>query len=159
MRHGSIQSSARRLGGFTLIEILIVVIILGILASIVIPQFAKASGDSSNATFVHDIKLLARLVAVQQHQSGSWPVDQAPGVYPPELVGKVDPGDWTQPTPLGGRWDMDAAVFGVTAGVSVYLPDRTPAQMIEVDRMIDDGDLTTGAFRQRVDGYIYILAE
>ena len=163
MRHGlyNLGSTRRPLvrRGFTLIEILIVVIILGILASIVIPQFAKASGDSSNATFVHDLKLLARLIVVEQHQSGQWPADQTPGVFPPEMAGKIDPGDWAKGTPIGGSWDMDAGVFGVTAGVSVELPDRTPAQMIEIDRMIDDGNLTTGAFRQRTNGYIYVLAE
>ncbi len=39
------QRNAR---GFTLVEILIVVIILGILAAIVIPQFTNASNDARN---------------------------------------------------------------------------------------------------------------
>lgn len=36
--------------GFTLVEILIVVVILGILAAIVVPQFANAVNDASVAT-------------------------------------------------------------------------------------------------------------
>jgi general secretion pathway protein G len=39
-------SSPSKPRGFTLVEILIVVIILGILAAIVIPQFANASSDA-----------------------------------------------------------------------------------------------------------------
>src|ERR1035437_6314983 len=38
----------RNTRGFTLVEILIVVIILGILAAIVIPQFTNASNDARN---------------------------------------------------------------------------------------------------------------
>jgi len=43
MRTQTIRRSRR---GFTLIEILIVVVILGILAAIVIPQFTEASDDA-----------------------------------------------------------------------------------------------------------------
>ena len=42
---------------------------------------------------------------------------------------------------------------GVYAGLSVYKSGRTRAQM----QKIDDGDLTTGVFREHVDGYIFVL--
>jgi general secretion pathway protein G len=42
--------------GFTLVEILIVVIILGILAAIVIPQFTQASNDARESALVSDLQ-------------------------------------------------------------------------------------------------------
>jgi len=45
----SVPNTTRKNSAFTLIEILIVVIILGILAAIVIPRFANASKDAKRA--------------------------------------------------------------------------------------------------------------
>jgi len=42
--------------GFTLVEILIVVIILGILAAIVIPQFTEASNDARESALQSDLQ-------------------------------------------------------------------------------------------------------
>jgi len=42
--------------GFTLVEILIVVIILGILAAIVIPQFTEASNNARESSLVTDLQ-------------------------------------------------------------------------------------------------------
>jgi general secretion pathway protein G len=44
--------------GFTLVEILIVVIILGILAAIVIPQFTEASGDARLSSLVTNLQTI-----------------------------------------------------------------------------------------------------
>lgn len=46
----------RKNTGFTLVEILIVVIILGILAAIVIPQFTEASNDARRSALVTDLQ-------------------------------------------------------------------------------------------------------
>jgi general secretion pathway protein G len=42
--------------GFTLVEILIVVVILGILAAIVIPQFTQASTEAKQSSLVSDLQ-------------------------------------------------------------------------------------------------------
>jgi hypothetical protein len=39
----------------------------------------------------------------------------------------------------------------------VYEPTVSVEQMREIDRKIDDGDLNTGNFRARSQGYIFIL--
>ena len=44
--------------GFTLVEILIVVIILGILAAIVIPQFTEASNNARESSLVSDLQTI-----------------------------------------------------------------------------------------------------
>src|SRR5437867_4530732 len=47
-----------RASGFTLVEILIVVIILGILAAIVIPQFTSASQDARKSSLVSQLQTI-----------------------------------------------------------------------------------------------------
>ena len=62
----AIRKNATR--GFTLVEILIVVIILGILAAIVIPQFTNASTDarrSSTASLLHTLRAQIELYKIQ----------------------------------------------------------------------------------------------
>lgn len=58
----------RRNSGFTLIEILIVVIILGILAAIVIPQFTNASNDARNSSLASQLQTLRSQVELYKLQ-------------------------------------------------------------------------------------------
>jgi len=61
--------------GFTLIEILIVVIILGILAAIVIPQFSSASNDARLSSLQSTVQTLRSQVALYRLQHN----DHLPG--------------------------------------------------------------------------------
>src|SRR3954462_875998 len=58
--------------GFTLVEILIVVIILGILAAIVIPQFTNASQDARESSLLSQLQTLRsqiELYKLQHHDA------------------------------------------------------------------------------------------
>src|SRR6476660_2941182 len=57
-----------RKGGFTLVEILIVVIILGILAAIVIPQFTSASQDARKNSLVSQLQTVRSQIELYKLQ-------------------------------------------------------------------------------------------
>jgi len=58
---------------FTLVEILIVVVILGILASIVVPQFSKAVSDSSETATFDQLSKVRRAVTYYYAVNSAWP--------------------------------------------------------------------------------------
>ena len=60
--------------GFTLVEILIVVIILGILAAIVIPQFTNASQDARRSSLASTVQTVRSQIELYKLQHG----DQLP---------------------------------------------------------------------------------
>jgi len=66
----------RNVRGFTLVEILIVVIILGILAAIVIPQFTNASNDARNSSVQSTLQSLRGQIELYKIQHS----DTAPAV-------------------------------------------------------------------------------
>lgn len=81
----------RRRTAFTLVEILIVVVILGILAMLVMPQFTKATEnarENSCASLLHTIRAQIELYRLQH--GGDWPTDDgtAAGFWDWDLMTK-----------------------------------------------------------------------
>jgi len=60
-------------GGFTLVELLIVTIILAILAAIVVPQFASTTDDARAAAFDGNLAGLRSAVELYRQQHGEYP--------------------------------------------------------------------------------------
>ena len=64
------MSAKRAKSGFTLVEILIVVVILGILAAIVIPQFTDASTQAKESSLSADLQTMRSQLELYKIQHG-----------------------------------------------------------------------------------------
>ncbi len=61
--------------GFTLVEILVVVVILGILAAVVIPQFSPAATEAKTSRVASDLQVMRAQIGLYKIQHN----DQLPG--------------------------------------------------------------------------------
>ncbi|MEE9404132.1 MAG: type II secretion system protein [Algisphaera sp.] len=149
--------------GFTLLEILIVVVILGILASIATVQMAGASSNARKTTFVTNMKVLRDAAILYNAQSNYLLPDAAPGTMPAEILPiLVQHQKFERVTSVGGEWDVAHNTLGISSAVGVVFTGvgttRDDVFMAGVDRIIDDGDLASGNFRKLApDAYYYIL--
>jgi general secretion pathway protein G len=133
-------AARRRSRGFTLVEILIVVIILGILASIVIPQFATASEDARRNSLQSLLQTLRaqlelyRLQHVDENPPGLDTVGLRDGsIAWAEMLVKTDKDHTTNPNGLLGPYLQTMPVNSISINapansvdVFVVIADVTP---------------------------------
>lgn len=159
MKSPPARALPRNSAGFTLVEIMIVVVIIGLLASLAIPGIQKVQMRSKNSRFVNDLRVFTQAFETYSLENGSWPPNVGPGVVPAGLTTRLQTSVWTAPTVLGGNWNYDRDINGIAVAVSLSGSPVDDTRMTQIDAMIDDGDLSTGNFQKIGGRFMYILVE
>ncbi len=145
--------------GFTLVELAVVVLIIGLLAALGVPAYRRVTRSAKNTAVMNDFRVFAN--AFQHYVSdngGNWPAEQATGTaFPAGMQNYLRTSNWGVRTPFGGtyNWDYNQTHQGrvVKAAIAIYAGTNTPvtvttAELLEFDKKFDDGNLATGTFQQ-----------
>ena len=153
--------SRRRARGFTLLEIMIAVVIIGFLAAMAVPALQRVGNNAKLAKIVSDYRTFAQAFEQYASENGEWPANAGTAVVPPELGNRAIKADvWQEAqTAIGGRWNWDKNSFGVTAGIAITGFTATDATLTIIDNRIDDGDLSTGQFRKLSATRVMLILE
>lgn len=147
---------------FTMIEVIVVVIVLGILAAAVIPKFATAQQDTSLAATAEDLKVIEAALQMYVAKNGTYPRDVNRTQYPEELKPYFKNGNpFEKLVPLGGKYDYE----GLPNWNPVQISMRTESQQVghteadaqRLDDYMDDGNLRTGLIRRDGNRTYYII--
>lgn len=112
MSRTGVSSRGRRNGrGFTLIEILIVVVIIGILAAMVVPKYVDVSADAQESAVKKDLQTIRAQIELYKFDTGSPPATLAALATDGYLKSVPDhPGD--------GNWVYTAATGDLQSSVN-----------------------------------------
>lgn len=147
--------------GFSLVEIMVVVVIIGLLATIAIPAVARARESTIHSRFASDMRTYSHLLETFIFENGSYPEDASSGDIPNGFEAYINVDDWLNGPIIGGVYDVELNDSGsVTSAVGVHNYTISSEQLARFDAKYDDGSLNSGHFRSLgANRYYYVLAE
>lgn len=147
-----------RPSGFTLMEIMIVVVIVGLLAVLALPAFKKARINAQASVIVNNFRSFSGSFQTYNLDTGEWPAEHmVAGAVPPGMEGTLKASDWIEGCPINGYYAFENPDDGNSVAVLLVANDMNIALQTRVDTLMDDGDLATGLIRgdnQSLDYYL-----
>jgi type II secretory pathway pseudopilin PulG len=157
----------RSAAGVGLVELMVVVTIISMIMLAAVPTYNRIQRKARASTVANDFRVFAAVFQAHAHETGAWPAEVPVGTVPLDMNNnELKAEAWLKITPMGGQFDWDfnqvhpggtspggrwrAAIGIVNSATSAVILDE--ALLLEIDRTLDDGDLTTGSFRLGGDG-------
>lgn len=150
------KKSQSQQSGFTLLELLIVVTIIGVLSAVALPAYRDYVFRAKLSEMILQLDNMADRIRLYEIETGQYPNDTH--IVPPAEVPM--PYYWYDETLLGGNYNWEGPDGYPYAGISILGATAELKHIQYFDRVLDDGNLATGAFRETPNGrYTYILDE
>ncbi len=146
---------------FTLIELIVVIIVIGILAAMVVPKAMNAQGETALTATAADLKAIENALSLYVAEHGAYPRD----VNRRKMVSVLDPyfksdNPFSKPAPIGGSYDYEGPPNWSPVQISIRSErDSSHSQQtaLELDEYMDNADLRTGSLRRKGSRTYYII--
>ena len=135
--------SPRRTRGFTLVEVLIVVVIMSVLAAVVIPQFSASTEDARKSTAEFNVSTMRSVIETYKGQHrGTLPAHDSTDKNFPTLIAKTLATGVIDPAGPYGPYLLEMPENPYTGNSVVEVTTKTSLQA---------GDVTAGS----AGGWLY----
>lgn len=146
-----------RKAGWSIIELAIVVLIIGILAALAIPLFAMIIKKSRFSTLANDLRTHSEAFQNYAMEEGDFPSSHTTaGTFVPGMEELLSH-KWRDKTPVGGAYTWEFSLDPDPAKTLAYIQviQQPPNNVFnitlddfrELDEKLDDGNLGTGLLR------------
>ena len=118
--------------GFTLVEIMVVVLIISVIASLSVPAITRIKRKANTAVLVGDFRTFSGAFDSYAQEFGTWPAEAAAGVIPTGMSDRLNETAWQRRTPMGGKynWEGNQLHFGTRYRAAIAISAAAGAPLV-----------------------------
>lgn len=158
-----VLSGGRTRFGFTLVEVVIVALIVGILAVVAVPKIVNSHQDAMINTTMQDIRVIEEAAHRYRARNGDWPPFTYKGTPPNDFDGYIGRAIFRKEPPIGSwtgyGYIWNPNVFGTQAAVYLYNPTPPTELWLDMDEQFDDGDPDAGSIYIYSDRWLIFVVD